>query len=50
MLLAMMRDLLHGVLQTLLFGTLRKYFRVTRTKMLVQVTRGWGKTGFMAQT
>ena len=35
----------YGVLQILLFGTLRNYFRVTRIKILVKVTQGWGKTG-----
>ena len=40
----------YGVLPILPFGTLRSYFRVTRIKVLVQVTQGWGKTGFMAET
>ena len=40
----------YGVLQILLFGTHRRYFRVTRTKMRVRVTQGWGMTGFMAET
>ena len=40
----------YGVMQILLWGTHRRYFRVTRTKMRVRVTQGWGKTGFMTET